>query len=31
MAPGAGYGLAASTDPELYWGTVDAFLEKYLG
>lgn len=31
MVPGAGHGLAASTDPELYWGTVDAFLEKYLG
>ena len=30
VVPGAGHGLAASTDPELYWGTVDAFLERHL-
>lgn len=28
--PGAGHGLSASTDPELYWGTVDDFLARNL-
>ena len=27
---GAGHGLSASTDPELYWSTVDAFVSNYL-
>ena len=27
--PGAGHAESASTDPELYWGTVTAFLEKH--
>ena len=30
VVPGAGHGLAASTDPELYWGTVDDFLARHL-
>ncbi len=30
VVPGAGHGLSASTDPELYWSTVDAFVEKHL-
>lgn len=30
VVPGAGHGLSASTDPELYWGTVDAFVAKHL-
>lgn len=30
VVSGAGHGLAASTDPDLYWGTVDAFVEKHL-
>lgn len=30
VVSGAGHGLAASTDPDLYWSTVDAFVEKYL-
>lgn len=30
VVPGAGHGLSASTDPELYWGTVDAFVGRYL-
>ncbi|MBD5083837.1 MAG: alpha/beta hydrolase [Clostridiales bacterium] len=29
--PGAGHGGAAGTDPELYWATVEAFLEQYVG
>lgn len=28
--PGAAHGEASWTDPELYWSTVEAFLEKYL-
>ncbi len=28
--PGAAHGQAASTDPDLYWATVSAFLEKYI-
>ena len=28
--PGAGHGGAAATDPELYWSTVESFLEKYI-
>lgn len=28
--PGAGHGEAAATDPELYWSTVAAFLEKHI-
>ena len=28
--PGAGHGEAAAADPELYWSTVAAFLEKYV-
>ncbi len=27
---GAGHGMASSADPERYWETVDAFLEKHL-
>ncbi|MGN0984997.1 MAG: alpha/beta hydrolase [Candidatus Enterenecus sp.] len=27
--PGAAHAQSASTDPELYWGTITAFLEKY--
>ena len=27
----AGHGLSASTNPDLYWSTVDAFLERNLG
>ena len=27
--PGAGHAESASTDPELYWGTITAFLEKH--
>lgn len=30
VVPGAGHGLSTSTDPELYWGTVDAFVGRYL-
>lgn len=30
VVEGAGHALSASTDPELYWGTVDAFVEKHL-
>ena len=30
VVSGAGHGLAASTDPDLYWSTVDAFVEKHL-
>ena len=30
VVSGAGHGLSASTDPDLYWGTVDAFVEKHL-
>lgn len=29
--PGAAHGGAAGTDPELYWATVEGFLEKYIG
>ena len=29
--PGAAHGGAAGTDPELYWSTVEAFLEKHVG
>ena len=29
--PGAAHGGAAGTDPELYWSTVERFLEKYVG
>ena len=28
--PGAGHGEAAKEDPELYWATVEAFLDKYI-
>lgn len=28
--PGAGHGVAASTDPDLYWSTVEAFVNKHL-
>ena len=28
--PGAAHGVAASTDPELYWNTVESFLSKYM-
>ena len=28
--PGAAHGGAAGTDPELYWATVEAFLDKYM-
>ena len=31
VVEGAGHGLSASTNPDLYWSTVDAFLEKNLG
>ena len=30
VVEGAGHGLSASTDPELYWSTVDAFVSNYL-
>ena len=30
VVPGAGHGLSASTDPDLYWGTVDDFLARHL-
>ena len=30
VVEGAGHGLSASTDPDLYWSTVDAFLAKNL-
>ena len=30
VVEGAGHGLSASTDPELYWSTVDAFLARNL-
>lgn len=30
VVPGAGHGLSASTDPELYWSTVDAFVSDNL-
>lgn len=30
VVPGAGHGLSASTDPNLYWGTVDDFAARYL-
>ena len=30
VVPGAGHGLSASTDPELYWSTVDAFVAEHL-
>lgn len=29
--PGAGHGEASWEDPELYWATVEAFLDKYIG
>ena len=29
--PGAAHGGSAGTDPELYWSTVEAFLEKHIG
>lgn len=29
--PGAAHGESAATDPELYWATVEAFLDKYIG
>ena len=29
--PGAAHGEAAGTDPELYWATVEAFLDKHMG
>ena len=29
--PGAAHGGAAGTDPELYWSTVDAFLDRHVG
>ena len=29
--PGAAHGGAAGTDPELYWSTVDTFLDRYIG
>lgn len=28
--PGAGHGAAASTDPDLYWSTVETFINKHL-
>ena len=28
--PGAGHGIAASVDPDLYWSTVESFLNKHL-
>lgn len=31
VVPGAGHALSASTDPELYWGTVDDFVAQHLG
>ena len=31
VVPEASHGAAADTDPELYWGTVTAFVEKYVG
>ena len=30
VVEGAGHGLSASTDPELYWSTVDAFVAAHL-
>lgn len=30
VVSGAGHGLAASTDPDLYWGTVDDFVAEHL-
>ena len=30
VVSGAGHGLSASTDPDLYWGTVDDFLTRHL-
>ncbi|OUO33323.1 hypothetical protein B5F85_02420 [Olsenella sp. An293] len=30
VVSGAGHGLAASTDPDLYWSTVDAFVAEHL-
>ena len=30
VVPGAGHGLSASTDPDLYWGTVDDFIARHL-
>ena len=30
VVEGAGHGLSASTDPELYWSTVDAFVARNL-
>ena len=29
--PNAGHGVAATTDPSLYWSTVETFLNKHLG
>lgn len=28
--PGAGHGMAGSVDPDTYWSTISAFLEKYV-
>ena len=28
---GAGHALSSSVDPELYWSTVERFIEKYIG
>ena len=30
VVEGAGHGLSSSTDPDLYWGTVDAFVGRHL-
>ena len=30
VVPGAAHAQSAETDPELYWGTVDAFVANYL-
>lgn len=30
VVEGAGHALSATRDPELYWGTVDSFLARYL-
>ena len=29
--PGAAHGQASSVDPELYWSTVEAFLDQHMG
>ena len=30
VVEGAGHGLSASTNPDLYWKTVDTFISTYL-